>query len=48
MPARVRLRMHWMESTGSERRHASTISSSVTFSHLHTTFSRGETPAELT
>mmetsp|Transcript_3797 Transcript_3797/g.7371 ORF Transcript_3797/g.7371 Transcript_3797/m.7371 type:complete len:207 (-) Transcript_3797:774-1394(-) len=47
MPARVRLRMPWIESTGSDRRHASTISASVTFSHLHTTFSSGDTLAEL-
>mmetsp|Transcript_54617 Transcript_54617/g.144852 ORF Transcript_54617/g.144852 Transcript_54617/m.144852 type:complete len:256 (+) Transcript_54617:758-1525(+) len=47
MPARVRLRMPWVESTGSERRHASTTSASVTFSHLHTTLASGATAAAL-
>ncbi len=33
-PPRVRLRMAWVESTGSERWQASITSASVTFSHL--------------
>mmetsp|Transcript_32724 Transcript_32724/g.74600 ORF Transcript_32724/g.74600 Transcript_32724/m.74600 type:complete len:360 (+) Transcript_32724:254-1333(+) len=47
MPARVRLRIACVESTGSEREHAAMISASVTFSHLQTTFSSGDTPIEL-
>ena len=43
MPARVRLRIPWVESMGRERRIESTISASVTFSHLHTTLASGAT-----